>query len=230
MPAMSRLAPIGKGYRRVLLGGAVVCVAAALIGEFRFGSSLYLYTDLKNESGAFEGSMTVVSAFLLVVAAVYSFRCSEVLRSRDARTANGFAGFAALLMFLAFDELAMFHEWVAEKLEAHRVWKPLGIDQDVYVFAAYGVIAAWTLYRMRAPLLRHRAAATLLVGMVAFAVGSEAVDFVPWEPLSDLAKAWLGPLEEGLKTMATLCGALYGHALLDAIERDQRAVPDTTVN
>src|SRR5262245_9389575 len=59
MPAMSRLAPIGKGYRRVLLGGAVVCVAAALVGEFRLGSSLYLYTHLKNESGAFECSMTV---------------------------------------------------------------------------------------------------------------------------------------------------------------------------
>jgi hypothetical protein len=217
---MSALAPIGKGYRRILIGGAIVCTAAALVGQFRFGSSLYLYKDLKNEAGAFEGSMTVVSAFLMVVAAVYSFRCSEVLRRRDARTARGFAGFAALLVFLAMDELVMFHEWVASKLEAHGVWKPLGIDQDAYVFAVYGVIGAWTLFLMRGPLLRHRAAATLLVGMVACAVGSEAVDFVPWEPLSATQKTWLGPLEEGLKTMATLFGALYAHALLGAVERE----------
>ena len=85
------------------------------------------------------------------------------------------------------------------------------------------MIAAWTLFRMRAPLLRHRAAATLLVGMVVCALGSEAVDFVPWESLSPTAQTWLGPLEEGLKTMAALCGALYAHALLGAVERDAEA-------
>ncbi len=210
---------LAKGYRRTLTLGAVACTAAALIGEFRFGSSLYLYTDIKDKPGAFQGSMSVVSAFLLVVAGVLMFRASEVLQRSGDRAARGFAGFAALLGFLAFDELAMFHEWVAQKLDGMHVWKPLGIDHDIYVFAVYGAIAALAGLRMLPVILRHRRTLTLVLAMIAFAAFSEGIDFVPWNSLTPAAQTWFGPLEEGLKTMATLSAALYAHALLDAIEQ-----------
>ncbi len=226
MPLLPMLTPLRRGHRLALLAGAVLCTAAALLGQFRFGNSLYLYTDLKDKPGAFQGSMTVVSAFLLVIAAVLMFRSNEALRRRgERRAAGGFAGLAGMSMWLAYDELAMFHEWATVKLQQHAVPKLFGIDQDLYVFLAYGA-ALLPLAALAAPVaLRHRAALTVLALAVAFAVGSEAADFVPWHRLDDAARTWLGPIEEGLKTMATLAGTLYAHALLDAIEAEAAPAP-----
>lgn len=207
----------------LLLGaGAIACIAAALVGHYRFGDSLYLYRDVKGMTGAFQGSMTAVSGFLLVAAAVLMARAAELLHRRAAPAARSALVFALLLAFLAFDEVVMVHEWAAEKLDHLGIPKPFGIDQDIYVFAVYGVVAALCAIRLVPLALAHRRLLPLLVLMVAFAFASEGADFVPWDSLSLHEQTWLGPIEEGTKTMATLCAVLWTHGLLDEVERAAR--------
>ena len=145
-------------------------------------------------------------------------------REGQRAAALGFTGFAMLLAFLAFDEVVMVHEWAAEKMLERGVPKLLGIDHDVYVFLGYGAVAGLCGIFMLKTVLRHRDALPMLFWMVLFAVGSEAADFVPWDSLSDSQKAWVGPIEEGTKTMATLCAVLYSHALLGEMRQDATAV------
>ncbi|MGE3175177.1 MAG: hypothetical protein AB7O97_21295 [Planctomycetota bacterium] len=219
-PARTRaVLGVSPAHLWTLLAGAALCVAAAVVGELRFGSSLYLFADVKDKPGAFQGSMTALSGFLLVAGAVLLLRAGELLRRQGDPAARGFVGAALLLAVLAFDEVVMLHEWFADKCAALQLPRPLGIDHDLYVFAVYGLWALLCGFVMLPTLLRHRDAAAVLGLMVLFAAASEAVDFVPWDSLSIGQRAWLGPVEEGAKFLATLTGALYAHALLDAVER-----------
>ena len=74
-----------RGYLVILGLAALGCLLAALIGHYRFGSSLYLYTDVKGKPGVMQGAMTAVSSFLLVVTAVFCGQLGAQLRRRHQR-------------------------------------------------------------------------------------------------------------------------------------------------
>jgi hypothetical protein len=215
LPVRSGLLP---AHACVLLAGALLCAAAAWLGQLRFGSSLYLFADVKGKPGALQGAMTALGSFLLAGGAFLWLRAGQLLRRAADPAASGGFAFAALLVWLAFDEVVMVHEWAAAKMLAWSVPAPWGTDRDAYVFAAYGLCALACLWRVLPVVRRVAAARSLLLLAVAFAAGSQALDLAPWDGLGPDRQCWLGPLEEGLKFLATLAGALLAHALLDGIE------------
>jgi len=225
----------------LLLAGALLCAAAAVVGEYRFGSPLYLFADVKGKPGAFQGAMTVLDSLLMVLAGTAFLHTAVLLRSNARRPAalppgvlasrgpehrvdgpaGGCVAFALLLGWLAFDDLLMVHEWAASKLELLRVPRPWGLDHDVYVFGLYALVALVCFVRMLPVLRRYRGTMWLFLMMLLFAMFSETVDFVPWDRLTAVQQTWLGPIEEGTKFMATLAGALYAHALFAAVEAER---------
>jgi hypothetical protein len=202
-----------RSYLPALLFAALVCVVAILVGDMRFGSPLYLYSDVKGKPGTLQGTMTAVSGFLLVASAIFFAMAGATLRQRGQRGLP-LVCLAGLLVLLAFDEVVMLHEWAAHKLDSIGTPRLFGIDQDIYVFFAYGVISLACLLPML-DLLRHERAIRPLGNLaLLFAACSETMDFVPWDSLTVTQQHILGPLEEAAKTMATFCAALYAHALM----------------
>ena len=173
--------------------------------------------------------MTAVSGFLLVAAATCLALFAHRLSRQSQRRVGAFAVFAGLLLVMAFDEVMTVHEWIAVKLSAASVPVPLGTDADIYVFLGYGLVGLPCLLLML-PVLRpdHRAR-RLLLAMIAFGLGSQALDFVPWTSLTPRQQSWLGPIEEGLKTMAALAGCMCGWFLLTRSEPDRPAPTPTPV-
>ena len=212
-----------------LLGGALICLLATVAGALRFGDPLYFFSDVKGHSGALQGSMTAINGFLLVSAGtcllLYGRQRTDL--SRPVRWA--FHGFAALLLFLAFDEVVMFHEWATKVLIRLDVPSPLGIDQDLYIFVVYGLFGAACLAPMMPALLDHRRTRLLLCWMLAFAVASQALDFVPWDGLTRAQQNWVGPLEESFKTMAVLSASWATWLLLIENKPEQPAPRETAV-
>ena len=197
----------------ILLGGALVCLLATLAGALRFDDPLYFFSDVKNHPGTLQGLLTAVNGFLLVSAAT----CLLLARQRIDLTAGvrrALLGFAGLLLFLAVDEVVMFHEWAAVVLTSLHFPAPLGIDRDVYIFAAYGLVGTACLVPMMAGLRRHHRARQLLFWMLGLAAASQALDFVPWDGLTPTQQSWVGPLEESFKSLAVLSVSLSSWLLL----------------
>jgi hypothetical protein len=157
--------------------------------------------------------LTAASGFLLFAAGVLFLMVGAELRSREQRGVHAARGFAILFGAAAFDEVAMLHETLAARLAQSGLPRPLGADHDVWVFAVYGVVAIACAVGLWPVASRHRGCRWVLVSMFAFAVGSEAIDLVPWDALSRPTRDWLGPCEEGLKTLAAVAAVIYGHAL-----------------
>ncbi|MDX2168974.1 MAG: hypothetical protein SF182_18040 [Deltaproteobacteria bacterium] len=202
----------------VVYGGALaVCGAAALLPLLAGRSPLYAYVEWMTASGPGEGAMTAASGALLLLAGVAFARAGW--RSGERAWLAAGAG----CVWLALDELLMLHERANSHLAAAGVPRPFGVvDQDLYVFAAYGVGAALLAWRLLPRLLARRAlCAPLCIALVCFAL-SEAADAVPWASLDRPARGLLGPFEEIAKTLGVVSLLLYAGLLAHRVERERR--------
>ena len=193
--------------RRLLLpayvGGAAVCLLAAVAG-----GGLYFYTDFRDGGGRFAGLMSLASGFALLAFGWSLVGMSAHARSRRERAS--WLGFGLLGVLLAFDEVAQIHEPIAHALARAGVVGPLWLDQDLYVFGFYALVAGTMSLRLwprlrTVPELALPAAAAL----VCFAI-SQGFDLLPWESLTHSTQLWVGACEEGFKCLGSWNLALLG--------------------
>ena len=225
---MSAVSESYRKYRSLIALYLTVAFAAfvilAVVGELRFDSSLYFYGDLDMSAGRFgAGAMTVFSGMCLFVSgALFITRSRMEYLSRSAETPSNnnywwWSMAGAGLIYLGFDEIIMIHEYLTWKLAQFGVPKLFGIDQDLYIFAVYGLAALVIGIKLIPSIIRDRGAIFPLAAMVVFFAASEVVDMIPWDSLSDIQRTILGPTEEILKTMGSWSAVLYAELALEEI-------------
>lgn len=209
---------------RLLLLGVWTAVAVAC-GLAVASSGLHLFVDFREPgSGRWAGLMTVFSAFCF---AMSGFALLVIARRALRRWGRSLPTIAWVMgglgsVVLALDEIAQVHESAARRLAAWGVPEPFGIgDQDLYVFALYGLTALFVLFGTWPQLARWRE--TWLPGAVAlgcFAVSGLA-DTLPWEQMTAAQRGLWGPIEETSKTLGSANLAVFGLLLLEASSGDE---------
>lgn len=212
-----------------LAGLFAALVLLSVVGQFRFGSTLYFYSDI-GAAGTFgAGAMTVVSGMSLFVSGALLISCARLLflhkgvMSLASHSHWWFLIAGMGVIYLGSDEILMIHEYLTLKLDQIGIPKLFGIDQDLYIFALYGFVAFVVLLKLFPAIYRYRRAVFPLAAMIAFFALSEVVDMIPWDQLSGSQKSILGPTEEILKTMGAWSAALYAELLLESVVVDIRA-------
>ena len=209
-----------------LAGLFAALVLLSAVGQFRFGSTLYFYSDIGANGKFGAGAMTVVSGMCLFVSGAWLISSARlVFLHRGSQAEAGdrpwwflIAGLGAI--FLGLDEILMVHEYLTLKMDQFGVPKLFGIDQDLYIFAVYGILAFVVLLKLLPSIHRHRNAIFPLAAVIAFFALSEVVDMIPWDALTGDQKTILGPTEEILKTMGAWSAALYTELLLESVVSD----------
>lgn len=205
------------------VGLFAVLVVLSVVGQLKFDSSLYFYSDVGTSGRFGSGAMTVVSGMCFFIGGALLVSCARLLylhRGAAAEKGNAHRWFALAglgIIYLGFDDIVMVHEYLTIKMTQIGVPKLFGIDQDVYIFAAYGIVALVAMIKLLPSVFHYRLAFFPLAAMVAFFVLSEAVDFIPWDSLNDIQRMILGPTEEILKTMGSWSAVLYAELLLENI-------------
>lgn len=196
--------------------GLVVCAIAAVQGE-----GLHYFVDFRETGGRWEGAMTLVSSFCLVVAGWSLFvpaRRVHRIAGRGRELAGWVLGGLGGVV-LGFDEVLQLHESFAHWMVRHHVPGPLGLDQDMWVFGAYALGLAITLallWPSRRPL--EPAMLPLLMAIACFAM-SQVVDQLPWNAMDHRTQQWVGAMEEIYKVLGSWSLAMCG--LLTADEGTQ---------
>lgn len=208
-----------------LVMATIVCLFMVWLGRRVGWGALYFFTDFR-EKERYEGLMTLVSASGLAFGAWGLLFVGRLRRKRGAPPVERRAWIwgALGLAILAFDDLAMVHEWWSERLE--RVGMPglLGdVDRDLWILLAYGTGAAVVGWRLVPEILRRANAVAPLVLAVLFFAGSQAFDFISWDELSRAQQEWVGPAEEILKTLGAWCIGLFGLLLAEGEADEGRA-------
>jgi hypothetical protein len=184
-------------------GGVAVCIVAAVAGE-----GMYYYADFRDGGGRFSGLMSLASSFCLVAFGWSMLAVSA--RGRDGRDRLPWALAGIGGVWLAFDEAVQLHETFGRTLARAGVPAPLGMEHDLYVFGAYGLIAAWLFARLRP---RRPGGAGLsipaTVAVACFAT-SQALDGVPWDAVPPGVQPWWGAAEEGFTCIGAWSLALFG--------------------
>lgn len=206
-----------------LAGLFIALVILAVVGHFKFGSTLYFYSDVGANGRFGAGAMTVVSGMCLFVSGallISGARMQYLNKSAIPAAHNGpwwwlIAG--AGIIYLGFDEILMIHEYLTLKMDQIGIPKLFGMDQDFYIFAVYGLLAFVVFLKLMPSLARYRQAAFPLAAMLAFFALSQVVDVIPWDGLSGGQKSILGPTEEILKTMGSWSAVLYAELLLENV-------------
>lgn len=209
-----------------LAGLFTALVLLSVVGQLQFGSTLYFYSDIGGNGRFGAGAMTVVSGMCLFVSGAWLISGARFLyihRNTMPEASNRhwwflIAGTGAI--YLGLDEILMVHEYLTLKMDQIGVPKLFGIDQDLYIFAVYGIVAFVVLLKLFPSIYRYRNAIFPLVATIAFFALSEVVDMIPWDALTGNQKSILGPTEEILKTMGTWSAALYAELLLESIVSD----------
>lgn len=199
---------------RAYAGAIAVCGIIAVVPFLLGRSPLYCYTDLPGD-GPFGGVMTAVSGFGLASAGALLFVASRYLDDRHA-----LAWWVAIVgcVWLAMDETLMWHEAINDWLDGAGVPRFLGFaDRDMYVFAAYGLVAGIVGWRLWPTIMAHPGALFPLAASVAFFGLSELADMPRWDTLSRVEKGLLGPFEEIAKTLGVLSIMLYPMLLIDGL-------------
>lgn len=217
-PSLPVVQPTAGWYHRLvrLYGPAVALCFLAAAAPLLFGlGPLYTYVDLTNGAQPFFGMMTALSGIGLGGAAALFALIAQYVPPAQ-RLA--WRMIAVSCIWLALDEIMMWHEALNDRLAALGVPRFLGVaDQDMYIFLFYGVVLAAIGWRVLPTVFAHRAALLPLgVGAVCFAI-SMAADFPRWEDLSVIQRGILGPLEEGSKLIGVWSIVLYAAVLLDSI-------------
>lgn len=206
-----------------LAGLFAALVLLAVVGQVRFSSTLYFYSDINADGRFGTGAMTVVSGMCLFVGGALLISSARIqhLRRAGALAAGGHRWWLLIagagLVFLGFDEILMIHEYLTLKMAQFGVPKLFGIDQDIYIFAVYGIVAFAVLFNMLPSIYEHRGAVFPLAASIVFFALTQVVDVIPWDGLSGSQKTILGPAEEIFKTMGAWSAALYAELFLESV-------------
>lgn len=194
------------------------------ISQIKYGNTLFFFADISTGNGRIgAGAITVFGSMFLVVAGAYFLMVSRMLSLIQAppiiisksRWWWLIAGMG--IIFVGLDEILMIHEYLTWKMQDMGIPKPMGIDQDIFVFAAYGV-AALIIGIKLLPFIRHYGKAIFpLVAMLVFMGASQVIDFIPWDSLTYPQQMVLGPTEEILKTMGEWSLLLYAGLLNEEV-------------
>ena len=197
----------------VAVGVLVVSVAIAHLTK---RGTLYLFGDLiriREQPGA--GFFTLVSGFCLASSAVLVALRPTLAASARRSERWAWWGVASGLLLLACDEILMIHEQVSDALEAVGVPKLAGVvEQDVYIFGLYAVVAAVLAGSLRHALVEHPEVVLALLAMVVFFGCSQLLDMVPFHDLNRMQQRSLGPAEEGFKVLGSWSVLLAGILLV----------------
>ena len=202
----------------ILLFAGAALLLASLASHVVYDNALYFFDDLRFASGTLQGILTTLNGCLLFSGGVLFLRAGllRAKRSRDVATVTAVTALGLFLVWLALDEIQMIHERLAEVLAGAGFPKPpTGGDQDIYVFAAYGLL----LLALTPGIARAFGPGTptrfLLKTTLAFYCGSFALDALPWSELDTAQRLLVGPPEEILKTLGGVAALMAGLATLD---------------
>lgn len=202
--------------------------AVAVLGDLRFGSPLYFFRDVVGSMRPGEGAMTAISGLLIAVSGVLHVLVGR-FEQRSSSPAWWWWSVAGLgLVYLGLDEILAIHEWLTLRLDELRIPRLLGMDRDVYVFGGYAVGAGLVGSRLYTSWRRRPALWPALIATVGLATASQILDALPWSGMAESDRRVLGPLEEILKTTATLCATLYSVTLVECTVEDLRPQSSAT--
>jgi len=197
----------------------VVCVVMAAAPYLVGFTPLFMYADIGQFQGGLAGAATALSAFFLASTGVLFVVIGRQLAIvRAERRNRWWYLIGCAFVFLALDELLMWHERLTARMEAWDVARAFGFaDQDAYIFIAYGLFAALVGSRLLPTISTSRLTILPLIVAVTLFVLSTLVDLVPWSSLSRNQRGVLGPLEEGLKTLGSWSSLMYAVLLLEDV-------------
>jgi hypothetical protein len=209
----------------VYLSVLLVLLLLSYTSWLKFGEPLYFYGDIAGGDGEQRfgaGAATVGGSMFLVVAGVFFLfvtRLFFLMQAKPLITQSRWWWFVAGVgaIFLGLDEILMIHEYLTWKMQDIGVPKPLGIDQDIFVFAAYGIVAVILAIKLWPSIYHYKRVIFPLVATFIFMAATEVVDMIPWESLSLDQKMILGSFEEILKTMGEWSLFLYAGMLVEEI-------------
>lgn len=211
-----------REHHRLLIAAWVSTIVLCSLAAW-FGQGVYYFLDFRDGSGRWAGLFSVLSAGCLAVGGFAMLMVARLTRmnpgARPAATAWVFGGLGGI--FLSLDDLTQIHESVARVLGRIGIPAPLGYgDQDVYVFAAYGMGALYAVWTVRHQLAGWPRA--WLPGALAIAcfAASQGVDLVPWDALARPEQEWWGSIEEVFKTLGCVNFALFGALVVENAARD----------
>lgn len=185
---------------------ALACLIGSYWGLRFYGDTGFLFRELLDPEFP-AGAFTACSGGFLLWA---GWTWIAVGRDRADRWAMGLG---IGLAYLGLDDVLQVHEGLTRLLVALGVPRPLGLDQDVLVFAAYAMALAPCLLAVLPRVRAHRTGLRLFLLALGLAAASQALDLAPWDRLSTVQRQWFGACEETTKTLATLAFALASAAL-----------------
>ncbi len=193
-------APSAPHPGRALALCAAACAVASYWGLRFYGDTGYLFREVLDPEFP-AGAITACSGGLLLWA---GWTWAALGRTHRDPWAMGL-GFG--LGWLAVDEVLQVHEHLTHWLVAAEAPRPLGLEQDVYVFAAYALVLAPCLVAVLTRVRRSEGLPLFLLAM-GLAAFSQGMDMLPWNRLGPVERQWVGAAEEATKTLATVAFAL----------------------
>ena len=181
---------------------AVTCVIASGFGLRFYGDTGFLFRELSDPEFPPAGLATALSGALLLWAGWSWLALGRAASQRSA------LGLGACLLWFGFDEVLELHERATRAMVDAGLPRPFGIEQDVYLFALYAAVALPCLLLSLPRVRADRTALRLVALALVLAATSQAADLLPWDRLSRTERQWVGPLEEGTKTLSVLALAL----------------------
>jgi hypothetical protein len=213
--------------RRMLVPAYLAAVIVLLLLPFlslaKFGDTLYFFVDVTMGERRFAaGTATVAGAMFLINAGIFFLfvtRLFLMMQKKPSIAQNGWWWFLTGLgiIFMGLDEILTIHEYLTLKMRDIGVPKIFGIDQDIFIFATYGIVAVALAVKLWPSVYHYRRVIFPLVATFVFMVATEVIDMIPWESLSSVQKMILGPFEEILKTMGEWSLFLYAGMLVEEI-------------
>lgn len=190
------------------LAALTVCLLAAWAGE-----GLYFFVDFRENGRRYAGLMSLASGFYLMALAWSLVIVAHRARLRGVKPLQllGWILGAAFACYLAFDEVAQLHETLTHVLQRAGLPKLFGLlDQDIYVFGAYALVALAVLILLRRALVSRGDLLLPALAVAGFLLASQGLDAIPWDSMSHGTQQVVGTAEEVLKTMGTFTLALLG--------------------
>jgi hypothetical protein len=206
-------------YLGMFIGLAVL----PFISLFKYDDTLFFYLDFTGEKFGL-GAITVLGSMFLVVTGAFFLAISRLyflmkepssLMNTNSRCWWVVAGIGVI--YLGLDEILKIHEFLTWKMADLGIPKLFGIDQDVYIFAIYGIAALLIGLKLLPSVSYYRQAILPLVATFIFFALSEIIDFIPWFSLTHNQQMFLGPIEEIFKTMGEWSFLLYAGLLLEEV-------------
>lgn len=185
---------------------ALACLIGSYWGLRFYGDTGYLFRELCDPEFP-AGAFTAFSGSFLIWS---GWNWIAVGRFHADRWA---LGLGLGLAYFGLDDVLQLHEAITRQLAARGVPRLLGMEQDLYVFAAYAIAFAPCLVAVLPRVRAHREGLRLYLLALGLGAASQALDLVPWDQLTLAQQQWFGACEEATKTLATLAFALASAAV-----------------